>query len=155
MKIKELLAQFKQALPYIGFSLGVQNFLMAREAKAARLETTLNETTKLLAELKAKHEVIIAKQATQNKIAGLSADASDHLESSKYHSRFIDELVERLKNDSNINQKEHDFIIDLIQSNTEKKIESLEKANSILREINELIFFSNSPINNYIDQLKI
>ena len=155
MKIKELLTHFKQALPYIGLSLGVQNFLMAKEAKAARLQTTVNETTKLLAELKAKHEVIIAKQAMQNKIAGLSADASDHFESSNYHSRIIDGLVERLKNNCNIDQREHDFIIGLIHSNTEKKIESLEKANSILRDINDLIFFSNSPINNYIDQLKI
>jgi hypothetical protein len=152
MKIKELLSNAGKILPYIALTLGTPNYLMAVEAKKARLDVANSETSRLLTELKAKQDILIAKQAIKNKIAGISADVTDHLNNTSYHTRIIEGLVQRLNN-GNINQREQDFITNLIKTNTEQKIESLEKANKGLQDIIDLTT-SNTTSNNYIEQFK-
>jgi len=139
MKLKDIIYKIGKTLPYVGLYLSIQNFSMAVEAKKARLEIVSIENKRLMAEIESKQEYIIAKQASQNKIASLSTNAYEHLEAVKSHDRVIENLVERL-NDPNITDIAAEGGIEgTLKHQTDLKIETIEKVNSNLKEIIDTI----------------
>lgn len=149
MRLNDILTKAGKLLPYIGLFFGLQNFAMAKEAKKARLEVASTLHKKLLEELQSRQDIIIANQTSQNKIAGLSADAADHLDSVSTHSHIISELAKKLAN-PDLDPQEREYILGLLNHNTDQFSTSLENANTTLQQIIDSIC-SNS--NNLISPL--
>src|ERR1700727_2535114 len=149
MKIKDILNITGKFLPYIGFFIGTQSFIMAKEAKAARMQQASDEAKKLLNEIKNQQETMINDQLLQNQIAGLSTDVMNHLDSVKTNSKIIEGLLERLK-DPSITEAEKQFILRSLNENSEQKLQSLNKANDILSKIVDMI---SSNKNHYLNNL--
>nr|YP_010130179.1 hypothetical protein KQ422_mgp119 [Clavaria fumosa]QPZ51081.1 hypothetical protein [Clavaria fumosa] len=97
--------------------------------------------------------MVIDNQIVKNKIASLSADASDHLDWSKHHNRIVNELIEKLNN-PNIDISEREHLLKLLKTNTEQKTVFLEKANNSLQQINDLLTSGNSK-NDFMSQFNI
>ena len=149
MKIKDILNITGKFLPYIGFFIGTQSFIMAKEAKAARIQQASDEAKNLLNEIKNQQETMINDQLLQNQIAGLSTDVMTHLDSVKTNSKIIEGLLERL-NDPSITEAEKQFILRSLNENSEQKLQSLNKANDILSKIVDMI---SSNKNHYLNNL--
>jgi hypothetical protein len=150
MTLRNILTKLGKILPLASFGLGAMNYGMGREAKAARLNYATSENKRLLLELQNKDNLIINNQDTIERISSLSADAVDQLGLVKHHSNVLNQLANRL-NDPNITEAERNFIIKTMQTNNEQHVDSLEKANSILQKIIDVII-SDNPGNNLFPQ---
>ena len=148
MKLKDLLLKLRNILPFLAFPIALDSHRMAREVRDERRQKVSNEIAKLIEQLKNKDNIIIRDQIIKNKIAGLNADVSEHLEKVTQNSRIIESLIKKL-DDQNIDEQEREFITGLIKNNTEEKIDTLEKANKILEEINDLLTLDG---NNFVNQ---
>jgi hypothetical protein len=155
MRIKDIFTKIGKVLPYAGLALGLQNFSMAKESRMARLQAASDAHRNLLLELKKKEDLIVENLNTQNKIASLSADISDQLETVSHNSRMITEYTEKLK-DADLDSKEREFITSTVDQNVSQKTESIEKANSALKNIMDSLFSDNYnfQLNNIIESYK-
>jgi hypothetical protein len=97
MRLKDILNITGKVIPYVGLFIGSQSFMMAKEAKTARIEQATTETNKLLDIIDSQQDMIINDQTVQNKIAGLSSDVSAQLESIRSHSKIMSNAFDRLK----------------------------------------------------------
>jgi hypothetical protein len=147
MRIRDILNITGKILPYIGFFIGTQSFMMAKEAKAARLQQASEEAQRLLNEIKNQQETMISDQLVQTKIASLSGDVINHLESAKHNSKIISKLLERL-NDPSITDIEKNFILKSLNEKSENKLQSLDTVNDILNKILDIISSNKS---NYLN----
>jgi len=78
MTVLQIFRTLPRILPYIAMALATQNFMMAREAKLERLARVAEEKVRMLEIIKDKENIIIHTQTTQERIASLSCDASEH-----------------------------------------------------------------------------
>jgi hypothetical protein len=151
--LKNLITKFKGVIPFIALGLALDNRRLALDAKDDRLNRSIQTAEKLANVIKENQDKVIENQIVKNKIASLSADASDHLDWSKYHNRIVNELIEKLNN-PNIDISEHEHLLKLIKTNTEQKTVFLEKANNSLQQINDLLTSGNSK-NDFMSQFNI
>lgn len=161
IKFKNFFSNLTKYLPFIGLSLAGQNYLMAMEARRARLQGVSNEVKILLEELQAKKELIINNEMTHNRILELTFKAQNDLVSANKSNKFIKELLLRLE-DPNITPNEREFINNLINNTFDDQLESTEMAYTSLQKLLEAInsdnsvkdFINQSDIINIIDRYK-
>lgn len=147
MRLKDIFNITGKFIPFVGLFIGTQSFIMAKEAKAARIEQATKETNNLLDIIDKQQDMIINDQSVQNKIAGLSSDVTAQLESIRSHSKIMANALERLK-DPSLSSEDRSIILESIKSNSESKLQSLDEAKSILSKILEEI---SSSKNNYLN----
>src|SRR5215470_14727504 len=112
--------------------------MLAKEAKSARIEQATAETNRLLGIINSQQDTMINNQLTQNKIAGLSSDVRAHLDSISSHSNTITNALERLK-DPNLSSDDRTILLEIIKTNDEFKLRSLNEAKNELSKIIDAI----------------
>lgn len=149
MRLKDFFNAVGKVIPYAGFFIGTQSYMMAKEAKAARINQASSETNRLLEVIHNQQETMIEDKMVQTKIAGLSDNINAHLEFIKTHSERIKQAVEQLQN-PNLSDSERNLLWQQIKINTDFKLTSLNKANDDLSKILEAL---NSNRNQIINDL--
>lgn len=153
MRIKELLQKIKNILPFIAIGLSWDSHSMASEARAHRLNQITTEVHRLTNELKTTQEIIKDHLVEQGRIATLSADAADHIDSATRYSKVIDELAKKL-NDPNLDEAQRSFITRSIEIHTNLGMNSIEQANSTVKSIIDSITPNKSGID-LMDQFNV
>jgi len=133
MTLKELLTKIRNVLPFIAFGIGLDSHNMATEARKARLEQAKEQTEKLIEAINTKNDLLISNQEFKNKVAGLTTDISDSVDSINHNNQIVNNIVKEIKNNPDLNQRE--FIFNALNS-SEKNI---EKVNTTLHKIYDLI----------------
>jgi len=149
MRLRDILNATGKILPYAGFFIGTQSFMLAKEAKSARIEQATAETNRLLGIINSQQDTMINNQLTQNKIAGLSSDVRAHLDSISSHSNTITNALERLK-DPNLSSDDRTILLEIIKTNDEFKLRSLNEAKN---ELSKIIDAISSNRNQFINDL--
>jgi hypothetical protein len=149
MRLRDILNATGKILPYAGFFIGTQSFMLAKEAKSARIEQATAETNRLLGIINSQQDTMINDQLTQNKIAGLSSDVRAHLDSISSHSNKITNALERLK-DPNLSSDDRTILLEIIKTNDEFKLRSLNDAKN---ELSKIIDAISSNRNQFINDL--
>jgi hypothetical protein len=150
---RALINRTRNVLPFLAIGLAVDSFLMNRESYKNRIYLISRETERLTNELSTKQDIIIANASQKAKIASLTADASDQLDAVNHYSKIIEGVVERLK-DPNISTQEREFILGSLHRNKDFEIDSLEKANSTLQKIIDVINSDNTG-NDFLNQINV
>jgi hypothetical protein len=140
MRLSYIFSTLGKVLPFMAFGLALTNYRMAVEARTARIQTATEEQQRLMDIIRSKDNIIINNQAIQNKIAGLTADASSQLENVKQSNDIMLKVVERLK-DPNMTQAEaeREYVNKIMEIQKEQQAIALEKANSIYKQIIDTI----------------
>src|SRR5271170_6463669 len=116
MTLKELLTKIRNVLPFIAFGIGLDSHNMATEA---RLEQAKEQTEKLIEAINTKNDLLISNQEFKNKVAGLTTDISDSVDSINHNNQIVNNIVKEIKNNPDLNQRE--FIFNALNS-SEKNI---------------------------------
>jgi hypothetical protein len=78
--LNNLITKLRSALPFIAFAVALDSHKMAKDAHQDRLDRSIQTAEKLANVIKENQDMVINNQIVKNKIAGLSADVSDHLD---------------------------------------------------------------------------
>jgi predicted patatin/cPLA2 family phospholipase len=133
MILKEVLTKIRNVLPFIAFGIGLESHNMASEARKARLEQAKEQTEKLIEAINTKNDLLISNQEFKNKVAGLTADISDLVDSINHNNKIVNNIVKEILNNPDINQRE--FISRAFNSSEQ----NIEKVNTTLHKIYDLI----------------
>src|ERR1700722_14911197 len=129
---RALINKTRNILPFVAIGLSIDSFLMNKETYKNRIYLISSETERLTNELNTKQDIIIANVSQKTKIASLTADATDQLNTVNHYSKIIKEFI-----------KNKDF-----------EINSLEKANSTLQKIIDIINSDNTG-NDFLNQINV
>src|SRR6202044_2837289 len=133
MTLKEVLTKIRNVLPFIAFGIGLDSHNMASEARKARLEQAKEQTEKLIEAINTKNNLLISNQEFKNKVAGLTADISDLVDSINHNNKIVNNIVKEILNNPDINQRE--FISRAFNSSEQ----NIEKVKTTLHKIYDLI----------------
>jgi hypothetical protein len=133
MTLKEVLTKIRNVLPFIAFGIGLDSHNMASEARKARLEQAKEQTEKLIEAINTKNDLLISNQEFKNKVAGLTADISDLVDSINHNNKIVNNIVKEILNNPDINQRE--FISRAFNSSEQ----NIEKVKTTLHKIYDLI----------------
>jgi predicted patatin/cPLA2 family phospholipase len=133
MILKEVLTKIRNVLPFIAFGIGLESHNMASEARKARLEQAKEQTEKLIEAINTKNDLLISNQEFKNKVAGLTADISDLVDSINHNNKIVNNIVKEILNNPDINQRE--FISRAFNSSEQ----NIEKVKTTLHKIYDLI----------------
>ena len=98
MTLKEVLTKIRNVLPFIAFGIGLDSHNMASEARKARLEQAKEQTEKLIEAINTKNDLLISNQEFKNKVAGLTADISDLVDSINHNNKIVNNIVKEILN---------------------------------------------------------
>jgi len=153
--LKLIMTKVGKALTFVSLLFGFHGISSSRQAKLAslmqedqlkRLELAQIEANRLTKELvQNSTDTIVKNQNVLNNVNNLTVKASENLDSISQTKGVIDHLVEKL-NDPNLDEAQRELIIGIYNKTVKSQADSLEKANSTLKEILEVVKPSiNSP----------
>src|ERR1700721_2306843 len=113
---RALINKTRNILPFVAIGLSIDSFLMNKETYKNRIYLIASETERLTNELNTKQNIIIAKVAQKTKIASLTADATDQLNTVNHYSKIIKEFIKKL-DDPNTGTQEREFFLNKFKRN--------------------------------------
>lgn len=159
MSLRKLLQQnLGLIVTSIGTIISAESVRIALGERKARLEAASSENTKLMSELSSKQDLIIESLEKQNKIGGLSSNASDHINGALQEMKIINHLAMQIK-DQSISEEERSLVVKQILSHSENQVNKIEIANKSLSEIKHIAFEKSSesainPLNDIIESYR-
>ena len=150
---RALINKTRNILPFVAIGLSIDSFLMNKETYKNRIYLIFSETERLTNELNTKQDIIIANVSQKTKIASLTADATDQLNTVNHYSKIIKEFIKKL-DDPNTGTQEREFLLNEFKRNKDFEINSLEKANSTLQKIIDIINSDNTG-NDFLNQINV
>jgi len=99
MKIKDIFNKIGKLIPIISLGIALDSYYITKTDRLEKINNEITTVNRLSSELERNKDIIVTQTDNQNKIASLSNDATEKINSIKQEENSIILLYNKLKND--------------------------------------------------------